>query len=132
MARILADLPDEDIKWLDQLAAEQGKSRAAVLREAVSAYRPQAPNDWIEQGFGAWKYRDDIGDAVEWQRRERASNTRPWDFDYPEVRAEFPDLFDEADDREHAIHLAWLAENGMKLGDGIIAPGKLEKKLGKA
>ena len=37
MTRILADLPDEDIKWLDQIAAEQGKSRAAVLREAVAA-----------------------------------------------------------------------------------------------
>ena len=35
MTRILADLPDDDIKWLDQLAAEQGKSRAAVVREAV-------------------------------------------------------------------------------------------------
>jgi predicted transcriptional regulator len=131
MTRILADLPDEDIKWLDQLAAEQGKSRAAVLREAVSAYRPQSPLDWIEQGFGAWKDRTDIGDAVEWQRRERAANTRPWDFDYPEVRAEFPDLFDEEDDREHARHLTWLAEHGMQLGDGLIAPDMLEKKLAK-
>lgn len=31
MTRILADLPDDDIKWLNQLAAQQGKSRAAVL-----------------------------------------------------------------------------------------------------
>ncbi|WP_260583022.1 ribbon-helix-helix domain-containing protein [Sphingopyxis sp. PET50] len=126
MTRILADLPDEDIKWLDQLAAEQGKSRAAVLRDAVSAYRPQAPLDWIEAGFGAWKDRTDIGDAVEWQRRERAGSTRPWDPDYPEVRAEFPDLFDERDDREHEIHKAWMAEYGMKLGEGY--PG-LEKAL---
>lgn len=128
MARILADLPDEDIKWLDQLAAEQGKSRASVLREAVAAYRPQAPNDWIEQGFGAWKDRDDIGDGVEWQRRERAANTRPWDTDYPDVRAEFPDLFDEEDDREYQRHLAWLAENGMKQGDSNMAPGTIKKK----
>ena len=128
MTRILADLPDEDIRWLDQLAYEQGKSRAAVLREAVAAYRQQGPLDWLDAGFGAWKDRDDIGDAVEWQRRERAANTRPWDFDYPEVRAEFPDLFDEEDDREHAMHLAWLAENGMKPGDGNIKPGSLEKK----
>ena len=35
MTRILADLPDDDIKWLDRIAAEQGKSRASVLREAV-------------------------------------------------------------------------------------------------
>jgi predicted transcriptional regulator len=112
MTRILADLPDEDIKWLDQLAAEQGKSRAQVLREAVSAYRPQGSLDWLEAGFGAWKDRTDIGDSVEWQRRERASWTRPWDPDYEEVRAEFPDLFDEDDDREHALHKAWLAKHG--------------------
>jgi len=132
MTRILADLPDEDIKWLDQLAAEQGKSRAAVLREAVAAFRPKTPNDWIEVGFGAWKDRDDIGDAVEWQRRERASWTRPWDADYDEVRAEFPDLFDEQDDREHEIHKAWLAEHGKKLGDSVPIPEKGKKKSSKS
>jgi Ribbon-helix-helix protein, copG family len=42
MTRILADLPDDDIKWLDARAAEQGKSRASVLREAVSAYKGQS------------------------------------------------------------------------------------------
>jgi predicted transcriptional regulator len=128
MTRILADLPDEDIKWLDQLAAEQGKSRASVLREAVSAYRAEAPLDWLEEGFGAWKDIDDIGDSVEWQRRERASWTRPWDADYPEVRAEFPDLFDEADDREHELHKAWLAKHGRSLGDGL---GYLALTVGK-
>lgn len=121
MTRILADLPDEDIKWLDQIAAEQGKSRAAVLREAVAAYKPQSPLDWIEAGFGAWKDRTDIGDAVEWQRRERASWTRPWDVDYAEVRAEFPDLFDEDDDREFEFHKAWQAKHGEKPGDGYLA-----------
>lgn len=109
MTRILADLPEEDIRWLDQLAAEQGKSRAAVLREAVAAYRAEAPEDWLETGFGAWKDRTDIGDAVEWQRRERASWTRPWDDDYEEVKAEFPDLFDEEDDRQRQIYLDMLA-----------------------
>lgn len=119
MTRILADLPDDDIKWLDARAAEQGKSRAAVLREAVRVYRADAPTDWLEAGFGAWKDRDDIGDSVEWQRRERASWTRPWDPDYEEVRAEFPDLFDEDDDREHELHKAWLAKHGRTLGDGL-------------
>jgi len=108
MTRILADLPDEDIKWLDARAAEQGKSRASVLREAVSSYRGETASESIEKYFGMWKDRADIGDAVEWQRRERAANTRPWDRDYSEVRAEFPDLFDEDDDREHARHKAWL------------------------
>jgi hypothetical protein len=53
MSRILADLPDDDIEWLDRLAQEQGKSRAAVLREAVSALRA-ASTDWLERGFGLW------------------------------------------------------------------------------
>lgn len=39
MTRILADIPDDDIKWLDARAAEQGKSRASVLREIVAWYR---------------------------------------------------------------------------------------------
>ena len=112
MTRILADLPDEDIKWLDQLAAEQGKSRAAVLREAVSAYRAEAPlagnKDWLDIGFGAWKDRTDIGDSVEWQRRERASWTRYWDDDYEDVKAEYPGLFDEEDDRQRQIYLDML------------------------
>jgi predicted transcriptional regulator len=113
MTRILADLPDEDIKWLDQLAAEQGKSRASVLREAVTAYRAETPSsgdkDWLDQAFGIWKDRTDIGDSVEWQRRERASWTRPWDDDYEEVKAEFPDLFDEYDDKERQRYLDMVA-----------------------
>lgn len=113
MTRILADLPDEDLKWLDQRAAELGRSRASVLREAVATYKahsqPTNGTEWIERGFGAWRDRDDIGDAVEWQRRERAASTRPWDDDYEEVRAEFPDLFDAEDDRQRQIHLDMLA-----------------------
>jgi Ribbon-helix-helix protein, copG family len=128
MPRILADISDEDVKWLDARARAHGKSRASVLREAVATYKAQAEpsNDkaWLEIGFGAWKDRTDIGDSVEWQRRERASWTRPWDADYPEVRTEFPDLFDEEDDREHEFHKAWYAKHGKKLGDGYLALDK--------
>ena len=110
MMRILADLPDDDVQWLDRHAAEQGKSRASLLREAVASYKASASDlDWVDRGFGAWKDRTDIGDAVEWQRRERASSTRPWDDDYDDVKAEFPDLFDAEDDRQRAIHLDMVA-----------------------
>ena len=51
--RILADLPDSDIQWLDERAAQLGKSRAALLREAVATYR-EGERDWLEQGFGLW------------------------------------------------------------------------------
>jgi len=63
MPRILADLPEDDVLWLDALAAEQGKSRAAVLREAVSAYREAAQGARIERYFGIW--RDRAGETGE-------------------------------------------------------------------
>jgi len=82
MTRILADLPDDDIKWLDARAEEQGKSRAAVLREAVATYKAQSPasgaKDWIERGYGYWAGRTDIGDGVEYQRAMREDRT-PYD-----------------------------------------------------
>ena len=115
MTRIAADLPDEDARWLAETATVLGRSRASLIREAVAFFRdvPKADADlaWIEQGFGAWKDRADIGDAVGWQRRERASSTRPWDYDYEVTKAEFPDLFDEEDDRQRQIYLDMIARN---------------------
>lgn len=114
MPRILADLPDDDIKWLDQLAAEQGKSRAAVLRDAVSAYRgPPSPGDssWIDRGFGLWARHGVDYDPKEYDRKRRAEWTRPWDDDYEEVRAESPDMFDAEDDRQRQIYLDMIAGN---------------------
>ena len=114
--RTLVDLPDDDIRWLDRKAADEGKSRAAVLRELVSAYRCDHAKAGIERYFGIWRDRPNIGDAVEWQRRERAASTRPWDPDYEEVRAEYPDLFDEQDDREHEFYKT-LSKKKRKGGD---------------
>ena len=112
MTRILTDIPDEDIRWLDQLAAEQGKSRAAVLREAVVAYRPE-PSDtgasWIDKGFGLWTRHGVRCDPHEYDRKRRAEWTRYWDDDYEEVRAESPDMFDEEDDRQRKIYLDMIA-----------------------
>lgn len=112
MTRILADLLDEGIKWLNETAIALGRSRASLIGEAVAFFRGSPGADknleWLEAGFGLWKDRTDIGDAVEWQRRERASWTRPWDGDYEEVKAEFPDLFDEDDDRQRQIYLDML------------------------
>lgn len=72
MPRILVDIPDDDLHWLDRIAAEQGKSRAAVLREAVTAYRGDAGQDWVDQAFGIWKDRADIGDAHVYLERLRS------------------------------------------------------------
>ena len=110
MTRILADIPDEGIKWLDQLAAEQGKSRAAVLREAVTAYRRQHTLACLEIGFGAWARAGVKYDPHEYARKRRAEWTRYWDDDYEEVRAESPDMFDEYDDRQRQIYLDMVAD----------------------
>ena len=55
--RILADLPDDDIVWLDERAAQLRVSRAQLLREAVAAYRAEAKNEGIESFFGIWAER---------------------------------------------------------------------------
>lgn len=82
MTRILADLPDDDIQWLDRLAEQQGKSRAAVLRELVAAHKSQmlakGSKGWIARGAGYWKRRSDIGDGVEYQRSMRGDR-RPYE-----------------------------------------------------
>jgi hypothetical protein len=108
MPRILADLPDDDIQWLDTRAAEQGKSRASVLREAVATFRAQpaeGDTSWIDEGFGLWARHGFVLDAHDYDRRRRAEWTRPWDDDYEEVRGESPDLFDAEDDRQRQIYL---------------------------
>jgi predicted transcriptional regulator len=111
MTRILADLPDEEIQRLDRIAAARGTSRAAVLREAVAAYRAQESDklDWLEQGFGLWARHGLADDPHEHERKRRAEWTRPWDDDYEEVRAESPDMFDAEDDRQRQIHLDMMA-----------------------
>lgn len=108
MTRILADLPDEEIERLDRIARAQGKSRAAVLREAVSAYNAQpadGDSSWIDQGFGLWARHGIADDPLEYERKRRAEWTRPWDDDYEAVRAESPDMFDAEDDRQRQIYL---------------------------
>ena len=80
MTRILADIPDDDIRKLDALAKAQGKSRAAEIRDAIKLYLVQNDRrkDWILKGAGYWKDRNDIGDAVEYQRAMR-EDRRPYD-----------------------------------------------------
>ena len=80
MARILTDIPDEDIEKLDALAAKAKRSRAAAIRDAVKMYLVQNAdnNDWIERGYGYWAGRTDIGDGVEYQRAIR-EDRRPYE-----------------------------------------------------
>ncbi len=56
--RVLADLPDDDIAWLDERAAQLGTSRAQLLRDAVAAYRAEARREGIDAYFGIWRDRE--------------------------------------------------------------------------
>ncbi len=78
--RILTDIPDEDIEKLDALAAREKRSRAAAIRDAVRLYLVQnsGNKEWIARGAGYWKGREDIGDAIEYQRSMREDRT-PYD-----------------------------------------------------
>ncbi len=71
MTRILADLSGEDVQWLDAQAAEQGKSRAALLREAVEAYRAQQSKDSIATYFGLWERHGSQVGAFDYERKIR-------------------------------------------------------------
>ncbi len=71
--RTIVDIPSDDVTKLDALAARSKRSRAAEIRIAVERHLQQATdNSWIYgPGFGYWKDRDDIGDAVDYQRAMR-------------------------------------------------------------
>ena len=69
--RVLIDLPEDDIEWLDRKAAEVGKSRAALVRDIITFYRAETGKHGIERFFGSWKARKDVGDGLEYQRRAR-------------------------------------------------------------
>jgi hypothetical protein len=69
--RVLIDLPDEDIQWLDRKAAELEISRAALVREIVAGFRVETGRQGIERYFGAWKDRAEIKDGLQFQRRAR-------------------------------------------------------------
>ena len=111
MTRILADLPDDDIKWLDAARGRAGQvARVGAARGGAGlSGRSALTTGWMT-GFGLWATRTALrsirsnmsgSGALEW--------TRPWDDDYEEVRAELPDLFDEEDDRQRRIYLDMLA-----------------------
>ncbi len=76
--RTLVDLPAEQIEALDALSRAERRSRAAIIREAVSDYMKErdraARRALIESGIGLWKDRDIDGLAyqeairAEWDR----------------------------------------------------------------
>ena len=114
MSRFLVDVPADDVRKLDEIAKREGKSRAAVLREAVSHYLEASGKEGFEKYFGLWARHGITIDPREYDQKRRAEWTRPWDEDYEDVRAESPVMFDEYDDRERAHYLALTKNAAVK------------------
>ena len=72
--RTLVEIPDDDIKWLDRVAEERGVSRTAIVREAVAAMRAGTSRKAVDDFFGVWRDRADIGEGLGFQRRIRAGD----------------------------------------------------------
>ncbi len=71
MARILTEIPDEDVRELDAIARRDGKSRAAVLREAISNYLAEGAKEGFEKYFGLWERHGSTVDGLEYERKLR-------------------------------------------------------------
>lgn len=67
--RALVDIDDQQIERLDDLARRQKRSRAAVIRQALSEYIDARTVEDAGGAFGLWGER--IVDGLEYQERLR-------------------------------------------------------------
>ena len=71
MGRFLVDVPADDVRRLDEIARAEGKSRTAVIREAVASYIAQTEKEGIEKYFGLWERHGSNVDGLEYERELR-------------------------------------------------------------
>ena len=69
--RTLIDLPEDDMNWLDEVARAEGRSRAAVVRDAVAAYRHRDQKAGMEKYFGLWERHGSTVDGLDYERTLR-------------------------------------------------------------
>jgi hypothetical protein len=86
MARFLVDIPEEDVARLDALARAEGKSRAAVLREAVAGYIAAESQQGFEKYFGLWERHGSTVDGLEYERKLRGEWPEVTDLSAPKKR----------------------------------------------
>jgi hypothetical protein len=79
MGRFLVDIPEDDVARLDALAKAEGKSRAAVLRQAVANYIASESRLGFEKYFGLWERHGSTVDGLDYERK---------------LRGEWPDVAD--------------------------------------
>jgi hypothetical protein len=83
MARFLVDIPEEDLARLDALAKTEGKSRAAVLREAVAEFIAVESQQGFEKYFGLWERHGSTVDGLEYERQLRGEWPKTADIGAP-------------------------------------------------
>lgn len=88
--RTLVDIPKEDLDRLTELGKENHVPRAAIIREAISAYleprrqtdpAPGGPSD-LRQFFGLWKDHPNPEDGLAMQERLRKEWVREGDAEW--------------------------------------------------
>ena len=67
--RTVIDVPDALIESLDQVGALEQRSRAALIRDAITQYLKVKSVPAAEEAFGLWKKRE--GDGVQYQKSLR-------------------------------------------------------------
>lgn len=61
--KVSVSLPEDDVRFLDDLAVDRGSSRSAVLHEAITLLRSrQLGSDYV----AAWTEWEESGGADEW------------------------------------------------------------------
>ena len=67
--RTVIDLPDEIIDTLDRVSSRENRSRAALIREAISDYLKRNALPPADEAFGIWKGKPE--DGMKYQKRLR-------------------------------------------------------------
>jgi metal-responsive CopG/Arc/MetJ family transcriptional regulator len=67
--KIVVDLPDDQLAAIDRLAAEQQRSRDAVIQDAIATYLAEKNRRARDAAFGLWG--DLKIDSLEYQRKLR-------------------------------------------------------------
>lgn len=70
MMRTLVDIPEEDVRSLDELGRRRSLSRSKIIRDAVREYLERNFARGEAEAFGLWGDRD--VDGLDYQRRVRA------------------------------------------------------------
>lgn len=67
--RTLVDIPDRDVKALDDLRRRRGVSRSGLIRKAIGDYLSRNSAEGKAEAFGLW---GDGVDGLDYQRHVRA------------------------------------------------------------